>query len=91
MSESPRRADSSLLVGTLLVDSKPSGAEVWINGVAHGRTPLNVSALPVGSRVVRLELPGYERWSWTVNIVANKRTPLQVKLQPERRRIVPGS
>jgi hypothetical protein len=90
-SDSPRRAVSPGLVGTLLVDSKPSGAEVWINGVPHGRTPLKVSALPVGSRVIRLELPGYERWSWAVNVVANQRTPLRVKLQPERRRMTPGS
>ena len=79
------------LVGSLLVDSNPSGAAVWINGVSQGRTPLRVSALPVGSRVVRLELPGYERWSWAVNIAANKRTPLLVKLQPEHRRATPGS
>jgi hypothetical protein len=52
---------------------------------------LSVASLPVGSRVVRVELAGYEPWSWAVTIVANKRTPLQVKLQPERRRAVPGS
>jgi hypothetical protein len=90
-SDSPRAAVSSGLVGTLLVDSKPSGAEVWINGVSHGRTPLRVSALPVGSRVIRLEFPGYERWSWAVNIVANTRTPLRVNLQPEHGRVTPGS
>lgn len=90
-SGSSRRAASSGLVGSLLVNSEPSGAEVLINGIPHGRTPLRVSALPAGSRVVRLELPGYERWSWAINIAANKRTPVRVKLQPERRRGIPGS
>jgi len=90
-SDSPQRAVSPALVGTLLVDSEPSGAQVLINGVPHGRTPLRVSALPVGSRVIRLELPGYEHWSWAVDIVANKPTPLRVKLQPEPRRRIPGS
>jgi PEGA domain len=90
-SDSPRSTVSPGLVGTLLVDSKPSGAEVSINGVSYGRTPLMVSALPAGSRVIRVELPGYERWTWAVNIAANKRTPLRVKLQPERRRVIPGS
>ena len=90
-SGSARRTISPGLVGSLLVDSKPSGADVWINGVPHGRTPLRVSALPVGSTVIRLEHPGYERWSWAVNIAANKRTPLRVKLQPEHRRVRPGS
>lgn len=90
-SGSSRRGASSGLVGTLLVNSEPSGAEVLINGIPKGRTPLRVSALPAGSRVVRLELPGYERWSWAINIAANKRTPVRVKLQPERRRGIPGS
>lgn len=90
-SGSSRRAVSTGLVGTLLVNSEPSGAEVLINGIPHGRTPLSVSALPVGSRVIRLELAGYDRWSWAVNITADKRTPLQVKLQPERHHRIPGS
>ena len=71
--------------GTLLVESDPQGAEVSINGVAQGRTPLVIRDLGAGSRVVRLELPGYERWSWAVAVVANKRTPLTVKLRPESR------
>jgi hypothetical protein len=71
--------------GTLYVKSDPQGAEVSINGVVHGRTPLTIRDLGVGSRVVRLELPGYERWSWAVSVVANKRTPLNVKLRPDVR------
>jgi hypothetical protein len=71
--------------GTLLVKSDPQGAEVSINGIVHGRTPLMIRDLGAGSRVVRLELPGYERWSWAVAVVANKRTPVNVKLRPESR------
>ncbi len=70
--------------GTLFVESDPQGAEVSINGVVQGRTPLVIRDLGAGSRVVRLELPGYERWSWAVAVVANKRTPLTVKLRPAR-------
>jgi hypothetical protein len=73
--------------GALLVKSDPQGAEVSINGVVHGRTPLMIRDLSVGSRVVRLELPGYERWSWAVSVVANKQTPLNVKLRRESRAI----
>jgi hypothetical protein len=67
------------------VKSDPQGAEVSINGVVHGRTPLVIRDLGAGSRVVRLDLPGYERWSWAVAVVGNKRTPLTVKLRPESR------
>jgi hypothetical protein len=48
----------------------------------HGRTPLMIRDLGAGSRVVRLDLPGYERWSWAVAVVAYRRTPVSVKLQP---------
>ncbi|MEO7274868.1 MAG: PEGA domain-containing protein [Vicinamibacterales bacterium] len=78
-------AARSRIKGTLLVKSDPQGAEVSINGVAHGRTPLLIRDLGAGSRVVRLDLPGYERWSWAVAVVANRRTPVTVKLQPEVR------
>ena len=67
--------------------SEPSGAEVSINGVTHGHTPLKIENVVAGTRVVRLELPGYARWSWAVTVVANKRTPVTVKLQPDGRRL----
>jgi PEGA domain len=85
-SPSASAAANRRVKGTLLVKSDPQGAEVSINGVVHGRTPLMIRDLGAGSRVVRLDLPGYERWSWAVAVVANKRTPVTVKLQPELRR-----
>ena len=79
-------APGTRVKGTLVVKSDPQGAEVSINGVVHGRTPLMIRDLGAGSRVLRLDLPGYERWSWAVAVVGNKRTPVTVKLQPESRR-----
>ncbi len=78
-------ADLGKVRGALLVKSEPQGAEVSINGVVHGRTPLVIRDLGAGSRVVRLDLAGYERWSWAIAVVANRRTPVTVKLQPELR------
>jgi PEGA domain len=72
-------------VGALLVTSEPEGAEVSVNGVSQGRTPLTISNLTSGTRVVSLSLPGYARWSWSVPVVANRQTPVAVKLYPERR------
>jgi hypothetical protein len=79
----PAHAAPRRISGALLVRSEPRGAQVSINGVVHGRTPLVIRGLDAGSRVVRLDLPGYERWSWAVGVVANKQTPVTVKLQPE--------
>jgi hypothetical protein len=73
-------------VGALRVTSQPAGAEVSINGVPQGRTPLTINRVRAGSRVVSLSLPGYERWSWSVAVVADRQTPLAVKLQADQRR-----
>ena len=68
--------------GSLAVNSAPKGATVLVNGVPVGTTPLLLKDLPVGSRVVRLELDGYERWSSAVRVVANQRVLTSVDLQP---------
>jgi hypothetical protein len=70
-------------VGSLLVTSEPEGADVSVDGVPEGRTPLAIPNLHIGSRVVRVELPGHQRWSWAVSVVANRRTPIAVRLLPE--------
>jgi PEGA domain len=69
-------------VGSLVVTSEPQGADVSVDGVPQGRTPLAISNLNVGSRVVRLDLPGHQRWSWAVSVVANRQTPIAVRLLP---------
>jgi len=69
-------------VGSLVVTSEPEGADVSVDGVPQGRTPLTISNLNIGSRVVRLDLPGHQRWSWAVSVGANRRTPVAVRLYP---------
>ena len=60
--------------GSLAVKSSPEGAQVFVNGIAVGSTPLLLRDVPVGSRVVRVELEGHERWSAQVRVVANVET-----------------
>jgi hypothetical protein len=55
---------------------------VFVNGVPVGVTPLLLASLPVGSRAVRVELDGHQRWSSAVRIVADKRTVLAATLLP---------
>jgi PEGA domain len=69
-------------VGSLLVTSEPQGADVSVDGIPQGHTPLAITNLPIGSRVVRVELPGHQRWSWAVSVVANRKTPIAVRLVP---------
>ena len=68
--------------GTLALHSKPSGARVSINGKPVGVTPIVVSRLPAGSRVVRVTTDGYRPWSSAVRIVANQRNLVTATLDP---------
>ena len=81
-----RVATEPSFVGALRVTSQPAGAEVSLNGVPQGRTPLTINHVRAGNRVVSLSFPGYERWSWSVAVVADTQTALAVKLQADHRR-----
>jgi hypothetical protein len=83
----PPRADRRAsplpaLRGVLIVTSSPAGAQVYVNGVLSGVTPLRLQDLAAGSRAVRVELEGYERWSTALRIVANERTTAVAELRP---------
>ena len=60
--------------GTLLVESRPPGAAVVMNGKPRGTTPLTVEALAPGSYRVTLSLAGYQPFATTVRVVAGERT-----------------
>ena len=66
---------------SLLVSSSPAGGQVFVNGVRVGATPILLRDLPTGSRVVRVDLDGYERWSAAVRIVAGEQTRVMAELR----------
>jgi len=68
--------------GTLEVRSSPKGARVYVNGADVGATPIVLRNISIGSRAVRVELEGYQRWSAAVRVVANRRTLATVNLRP---------
>jgi len=67
-------------LGTLRVESQPTGARVFVNNEYVGETPLVVGPVPAGSRAVRVQLDGYEPWSRGVRIVANESTIVAAQL-----------
>lgn len=48
-----------LASGTLDILSEPSGADVTVNGIPRGRSPLKVTGVPKGRAVVRFHLDGF--------------------------------
>ena len=49
-----------LASGTVDVQSEPAGAEVTVNGIVRGVTPLRVSGIPKGRATVKFKLEGFE-------------------------------
>ena len=69
--------------GSLIVDSRPSGAQVFLNGRNAGTTPLVLKDQSAGSRAVRLALDGYAPWTSVVQIVAGREVRLSTALKAQ--------
>jgi len=80
----PSKRNLSPFRGSLVVNSRPSGARVFLNGRSVGRTPLVLRNEPAGSRAIRVDLDGYEPWSSAVQVVADTETRLRAELKMQR-------
>jgi hypothetical protein len=54
----------------IVVESRPAGASVFLDGRLLGVTPLQVAAIQNGTHAVRLELDGYGPWTTSVRVDA---------------------
>ncbi|MFN3699613.1 MAG: PEGA domain-containing protein, partial [Dictyoglomus sp.] len=70
------------LPATLNIFSTPSSAEVYINGIYKGKTPISITDLSSGSYNVKLVLSGYEEYSATVYLAPGDVKQLNVSLKP---------
>jgi hypothetical protein len=68
-------------IGVLVVDSRPPGASVFVDGKQAGKTPLEVSSVDAGSHALRIELDGYQRWTSAVRVVAGERNRVTASLE----------
>jgi hypothetical protein len=70
-----------VFIGSLLIDSHPRGARVFIDGREIGVTPLRVAEVKVGSHVVRFELASYRTVTSLARVVAGQEERLAVSLE----------
>jgi len=66
----------------LVVRSTPAGADVSVDGVYRGRTPLDMAMAPGGRHDVLVARTGFATWSRSVGAVSGERTVLDAKLEP---------
>ena len=70
--------------GSIYVDSRPRGARVYVDNRAVGNTPLSIPDLPVGSHVVRLELPDHRTWSSSTRVTVGETVKVSGSLERVR-------
>lgn len=68
-------------MGGLLVDSRPVGANVFVDNKLIGTTPLVFHTLAPGDHAVRLEREGYQHWSSSVKVVSGQRNRVTASLE----------
>jgi hypothetical protein len=67
--------------GPLTVESRPTGASVYLDGKLVGTTPLQLPEVAAGEHAVRLEHEGYRRWSSSVRVIATERNRVTASLE----------
>ena len=67
--------------GALLVESRPTGATVFVDGRRIGATPLSLPDVAPGTRRIRLELAGFSPWVTTADVQAGERTRVAASLE----------
>jgi len=80
-SRPPPPASPERFVGALAVDSRPTGAKVFMDGNLVGTTPMALPSVPVGSHAIRLEHDGYRHWSSSVRVVASEQNRVTASLE----------
>jgi hypothetical protein len=74
-------ASATRYSASLTVDSRPTGAVVFIDGKRIGMTPMALDAFATGTHAVRLELDGYKPWTASVRVVAGEKNRVAASLE----------
>ncbi|MEW6380072.1 MAG: serine/threonine-protein kinase [bacterium] len=77
----PPTGEAPPVIAFLKVESTPVGAQIFVDGTLHGKTPARLELAP-GKHEVRLTLPAYFDWEAQVQLPEKVETPLLVRLMP---------
>jgi hypothetical protein len=67
--------------GSLVVESRPSGASVYLDGRRVGTTPLTLSTVKAGQYTIGLDIDGYKRWATSVRVTSGERSRVAASLE----------
>jgi hypothetical protein len=69
--------------GAISVNSAPTGAQVYVNNLFRGYSPLTVDSLTPGMYTVVLKLDGYQDWQSAATVTAGKTAQISATLIPK--------
>lgn len=69
-------------VGTLQVTSDPQGANIFLDNVCRGVTPLTIPSVEAGTHTLLLRLQGYNDYSSSISIAPAQSLQVQAALSP---------
>lgn len=80
----PQKIEAQLLTdsATLRVESTPAGADVSLNGVPRGQTPLVLERIPDGDSEVEVRAEGYAPFRQSIRLAAGDDEKLAIALTP---------
>ena len=87
------KVDEVLLMrtGGILIETEPSGAQVFINGKIAGKTPFKAAGLIAGKHEIAIAMPGYSRFGSVVEIESNVTLKRKIVLKPATARLLVSS
>ncbi len=68
--------------GSIAVASDPAGADVYLDGLLRGETPLLLEGVAAGEHALELRHGGFGAWSDTVSVLPLVHLPVQANLSP---------
>jgi hypothetical protein len=71
---------SNPTTGSISISSSPSGAEVYLNNVFKGLSPITLESLTPGAYTVTLKLSSYQDWQAGAQVTAGQTTQLTATL-----------
>ena len=76
---------ASLGVGSIFVDTRPRGVEVWLDRQLVGESPMLIPNVSMGAHVVEFRHAGYRDWATTVQVRLSAQARVTASLDHARR------
>jgi hypothetical protein len=78
---SDARPPAAAAEASLRIESRPAGAQVWMNGSYVGTTPFALPRVVAGLHLVRIEMDGFRPWTTSVTIGQGERVRVAASLE----------